>query len=302
MQRIIIDTDPGKDDFLAILLLILSKQVNIEFIATVMGNSTIKNVTSNARYLLNLTSSPTPLYSGARKPLKRKLTLGKVMGTSGLDGVDVPKIKTLNNQAVSRLIKAIMDNPGEISLLVLGPQTNIAQALQAEPKLSKNIKTIIFMGGSINSPGNMNRVAEFNYFVDPDAAEIVMNSSTPKVMIPLDLCYQVPFFMKDFENLYGSKYANVIKKIMTPYIDALAKYDDQPGAIMYDAIAAYYLLNPQSFTLTPMDIVVETKGTYTRGMAVVNKSSSAIPNVMVATDINQQQFKNDFTNIIMRKN
>lgn len=298
MQRIIIDTDPGKDDFLAIMLLIMSKQVNIEAITTVMGNSSIQNVTANARYLLDLTASPIPLFAGSSRPLKTKLVLGKVMGTTGLDGLEIPKVKNVSKDAVEQIVKLVTENPGEISILSLGPQTNIAKALLYKPGLEKKIKSIVFMGGAISVPGNMNRVAEFNFYVDPVAAKIVMESSIPKVMFPLDVCYQVPLYMKDFSKLKNSKFGNIIKKLMKPYIEALAKYDDQPGAIVYDALAAYYLLNPNSFELTPMDVVVETKGTFTKGMSVINKSSAAVPNILVATSVKSQEFKNDFIKII----
>lgn len=298
MQNIIIDTDPGKDDFLAILMLILSKKVNIKAITTVMGNSNIQNVTANARYLLDITSSQIELYPGAKKPLKSPLILGQVMGKTGLDGIKVPKISNVKNVANSKIIALINQDPNNISILALGPQTNLALALKKDKNLAKKIKSIIFMGGAITAPGNKNRVAEFNFFIDPEAAKIVMESSIPKIMIPLDLCYQVPLFMNDFDKLTESKYGEVIKNLMMPYIKALAKYEDQPGAIVYDALAAYYLLNPKVFTLTPMDIVIETKGEFTKGMCVQNRTSFAKANIMVATDIDKQQFKNDFIKVI----
>lgn len=298
MEQIIIDTDPGKDDFLAILMLILSKQVDIKAIATVMGNSTIQNVTANAKYLLDLTGSSIPLFPGASKPLKKKLVLGNVMGTTGLDGIGVPKIPKVKDRSTSQMISLINENPGKISILALGPQTNLARIIKYDSTIINKIKSIIFMGGTISAPGNKNRVAEFNFFVDPLAASIVMASKIPKVMIPLDLCYQVPLFMSDFDKLNKSRYGKVIGKLMKPYISALAKYEDQSGAIVYDALAAYYLLNPKSFTLTPMDIVVETGGKYTSGMTVIDRSSSAKPNIMVATGLNKSQFRKDFLNII----
>ncbi|PIR57478.1 MAG: hypothetical protein COU72_00730 [Parcubacteria group bacterium CG10_big_fil_rev_8_21_14_0_10_41_35] len=298
MQNIIIDTDPGKDDFLAILMLILSKQVNIKAITTVMGNSSIRNVTANAKYLLDITSSQIQLYPGAKKPLKSPLVLGQVMGSTGLDGIKVPKISKVKNLASSQIISLINQDPDNISILALGPQTNLAMALNKDKNLAKKIMSIVFMGGAITAPGNKNRVAEFNYFIDPEAAKIVMESRVPKIMIPLDLCYQVPLFIEDFYKLEGSKYGIIINKLMKPYIKAMAKYEEQKGAIVYDALAAYYLLNPDAFTLTPMDIVVETKGEFTKGMCVQNRSLSAKTNIMVATDIDKQQFKNDFIKII----
>lgn len=297
MKNIIVDTDPGKDDFLAILMLILSNQVKIQAITTVMGNSTIQNVTANAKYLLDLTSSSISLYPGAAKPLKKKLVLGNVMGKSGLDGVKISKIRVTPGQAVNAISK-LLTTTKDINILALGPLTNIAELIRNYPSLTSKIESIILMGGAIYCPGNKNRVAEFNFFVDPDAAKIVLESKIPKVMIPLDLCYKIPFFTKDFDKLNGSSYGKVINKLMKPYTIALAKYEDQKGAIIYDALAAYYILSPKSFTLTPMDIVIETKGEFTSGMSVVNRASTANPNILVATGINKLQFKRDFTRII----
>lgn len=298
MKKIIIDTDPGKDDFLAILMLLLSKKVDTLAITTIMGNSTIQNVTANAKYLLDLTSSSIPLFPGAPKPMKKKFVLGNVMGKSGLDGVTVPKLKVIPGQAIAALSKLITTKPGEIIILTLGPLTNIAQLIRKDSSITSKIRSIILMGGAISCPGNKNRVAEFNFFVDPDAAKVVMESNIPKIMIPLDLCYQLPFFTNDFSKLKQSSYGEIINQLMKPYIVAMAKYEDQPGAIIYDALAAYYLLSPKSFVLTPMDIVVETKGEFTSGMTVINRSSTAKPNILVATGINKLQFKRDFTHII----
>lgn len=294
MKNIIIDTDPGKDDFLAILMLLLSKQVKIRAITTVMGNSTLTNTTANARYLLNLTGSPIPLYAGAEKPLVRMFKPGKVMGITGLAGVNVAPTKILANEA-SRIL-AVATKADQLDLLMLGPLTNLAQALVKSPGLESKIKSLVIMGGAIKCRGNTNPYAEFNIFTDPDAAKIVFDTTIPKVLIPLDLCYQIPLYMSDFEKITNLRYRDTVLKIVKPYIRALKKYEGQDGAIVYDALAAYYLLNPSAFTLSPMYIDIETTQLSNLGQTMVDYKRR--PNVFVATSLDKAKFVSDFITII----
>src|SRR3989344_4117202 len=159
---VIIDTDPGHDDALAIMLAIKSDMFDIKAITTVAGNSTIENTTRNARYILNLLDrEDIPVYSGAEKPLERKLIKAVVHGRSGLEGIDPKNEPRLTNDAVEKMISIVKDN-SEITIVTLGPLTNIALAIKKNPGIMKKVKEIITMGGAIKVPGNKNRVAEFN--------------------------------------------------------------------------------------------------------------------------------------------
>lgn len=294
MKNVIIDTDPGKDDFLAILMLILSRQVNIQALTTVMGNSNLTDTTSNAKYLLEITNSNIPLYAGADQPLKRPFCSGQVMGKTGLSGIKVKSILARVGQATPKINQICSNMP--TTILALGPLTNIARALLANPTLESKIDQIVLMGGAISCGGNTNNYAEFNINRDPDAASIVFGTRIPKVMIPLDLCYQVPLYLSDFKRITKQPYKNIILKIMRPYIKALQKYENQQGAIIYDALATYYLINPQAFTLTPMNISIEANRIDLLGQTVVNKYQK--PNVLVATKIDIPTFTTDFISII----
>jgi inosine-uridine nucleoside N-ribohydrolase len=298
-QKIIIDTDPGKDDVLALMLAYLSRKFDIQAITTVAGNATIQDVTNNARFTLDLLGSSAPLYSGAAKPLRRRLQTGRVMGDSGLGGIHVPKKEPLNGLAISKIREIIRANPGEITILAIGPLTNIAKAFQEDPKLPSLLKNIVIMGGSLGK-GNTNRVAEFNFFTDPDSASIVFQSNVEKVLIPLDLCYTVPFLLRDFKQLKETSYFRMIWKLVDSFIEYLSLYEGQQGAIIYDALAVYYALKPTAFVLEPLDILIETQGELTRGMCVIEARSyiQKNPNVLVAMDVNRQQFKTDFFNIL----
>jgi inosine-uridine nucleoside N-ribohydrolase len=300
VERIIIDTDPGHDDALAILLSEKSDYIKIEAITTVAGNSTIQNVTNNARYILDLINSDAPIYSGSKKPLKRDLVLANVHGESGLDGANVIKKEKINNLAVSKIIEIITKNPKEISVLVIGPQTNIAKAIIREPKIAKLVKQFVIMGGAIECPGNKNRVAEFNIFVDPEAAEIIFNSGAEIILVPLDICNDVVLQEKDFQKITNKKISKPIMSMMKKYIIGIERFEKLKGALVYDALAAYYLINGNAYKTEKVDIRIETKGKLTRGMTVMDRRNwgDKIPNINLVTQIDTKKFIKDFIKIM----
>jgi len=302
MKKIIIDTDPGHDDALALMLMCKSKLFDIKAVTTVAGNSTIENVTKNTAYILNLLNrKDIPVYSGKPKPLKRDLIQAVVHGKSGLDGVKTTKTKyKLSNNASDRIIKLVNNSPGKITILTLGPLSNIARAFIKDSKLPSLIKQIVIMGGAINVCGNKNRVAEFNMFVDPEAADIVFKSKVNKILVPLDCCNKIKLFNSDFNKLKNSKLYRPIKSMMKKYMVGIEKDVGVKGALVYDVLAAYYLLNPKAFRLKKMDIVIETKGLYTPGMTVVEKRKKVIRNfnTKVAMKVKKDVFRKDFINIL----
>lgn len=290
---IIIDCDPGVDDALAIMTLLNSPEVEVLAITTVAGNRNLQIVTNNALTICKEIKKDIPIYSGADAPLVGKLIEGSVMGKTGLGGVDKIDQVKLNNSAVTKLVELVAKRPGEITILAIGPLTNIARALQADKNFSKNIKQLVIMGGSFNGVGNANRVAEFNFFIDPLAAQIVMNYDCKKIIIPLDRCYEIPLFESDFLQLKDSPQYVFIMKMMGEYIKNLKKFEGQNGAIVYDALAAYFILQPELFELEDFQIDIEVKGTLTRGMCVVEKRPNIKPkkNVSVVTKIDVELIK-----------
>lgn len=299
-KQIIIDTDPGHDDALAIMLLEKSGLFDIKAITTVAGNSTIQNTTNNARYILDLIKSNTPIYSGAQKPLKRDLIKAVVHGEGGLAGAEITRQEKLTGNATEKIIEIVRANPGKISILAIAPETNIAEAFTKDPELPFLVKEIVIMGGAISVPGNKNRVGEFNIFVDPDAADIVFNANVKKTLIPLDVCNEVFFSIKDFEKLKGSPLYEPIKKMMGFYIEGIQTFEKTSDALMYDPLAAYYLINPDAFKTTPMDIKIETQSDLTRGMTVADKRTwgDKKDNINVAVSINKEAFAKDFFDIL----
>lgn len=300
LSRIIVDTDPGHDDALALLLLERSRNVNIEAVTTVAGNSTIQNTTNNARYILNLAESKAPLYSGTAKPLRRKLIQAVVHGASGLAGIKIKRSVKLTCDAPDKIASIVRRYPNQITVLVLGPETNLAKAFLKDPQLPRLVKEVVIMGGAITVPGNKNRVAEFNIFVDPEAARIVFDAPVRKVLIPLDVCNDVALQLKEFELLRGTTLYKPVIQMMNQYIGGIARQEKTRGAIMYDPLAAYYLLNPAAYTLVPMDVRVETEGALTRGMTVAERRiwGKRKNNVEVAVAVDRKKFIADFFRIL----
>lgn len=299
-KKIIIDTDPGYDDALALMLLEKSGLFDTLAVTTVAGNSTIQNTTNNARYILDLLKSNAPLYSGAASPLERELIQADVHGESGLGGVEIEKQELLSENAVDKIIELVKQNPNQVTILALGPLTNLALAFQKDPSIIPLIKEVVMMGGAIAVPGNKNRVAEFNMFVDPEAADVVFRAEVSKVLIPLDVCNNVSFELRDFEELRDTALYNPIKTMMERYVGGIKAFEEKQKAIMYDPLAAYYLINPEAFQTKRMNVKMETQGDLTRGMTVADQRGwgNKQYNVNVAVRADREEFAKDFFEIL----
>ena len=296
-QKIIIDTDPGHDDALAIMLAVKSNLFNIMAITTVAGNSTIENTTRNARYIMKLLNrEDIPVYSGIGNPLKRDLVQAVVHGKSGLDGIDPTNEANLTDNAVKKIIEIVKNNFDEIVLVTLGPLTNIAQAIIEAPKVMETVKEIVIMGGAIKVPGNKNRVAEFNIFVDPEAADIVFKFPVKKTLVPLDACNHVKLFLKDFEKIENETLRRPIIKMIKPYIDNIEKDLGVKAALMYDPLTVYALINPGACQRKDYNVVIETEGEHTFGMTIaeLRKVNDSFPNITIIEKISEKEFKEDF--------
>jgi len=299
--KLIIDTDPGHDDALALMLLEKSGMLDILAVTTVAGNAAIDKTTDNARYVLDLIGSRTQLYSGAAEPLVRDLIQAEVHGAGGLAGADVVKKAELTGDASRRIIELVRSDPHKVSILCLGPETNLAQAFVDDPELPSLVERVVMMGGAIAVPGNKNRVGEFNIFVDPEAADIVFRADVRKTLIPLDACNDVFLTMADFEKLAGTPLYGPVRSMMAHYIRGIETYENNSaGALMYDPLAAYFLLNPGAFETRMMDVKVETASELTRGMTVADRRAwgGKSPNIEVAMRAGRDAFTADFIRIL----
>ena len=196
IKKIIIDTDPGQDDAVAILLALASPELDVLGITCVAGNVGLDLTTLNACKICELAKKPeTLVFAGASKPLTRSLvTAEHVHGKTGLDGIElpIPKMEISSTHAVDFIVDSLMVSKSkEITLCALGPLTNLALAITQEPKIRSKIDQIVLMGGGFFEGGNITPAAEFNIFVDPEAADIVVNSGVKIVMMPLDITHKV---------------------------------------------------------------------------------------------------------------
>lgn len=296
-RKIIIDTDPGQDDAMALMLAIKSNMFNIQAITTVCGNSTIENTTRNTRYVLELLGrTDIPVYSGSAKPLKRPLIQAVVHGKSGLEGIDPINNPMLTGNAVEKILSIIAANPNKITLVTLGPLTNIAMGILKNPKTMRRVKEMIIMGGAVKVPGNKNRVAEFNIFVDPEAADIVFKFPVKKTIVPLDACNRVRLSLKDFKTIKNPTLRRVLLKMNRPYISSITKDVGIKAALMYDPLTVYYLINPKTCKTFRCNVQIETEGILTRGMTVADlrKRTKEKDNTIVVKTIDENYFKEYF--------
>ena len=297
-MKVIIDTDPGHDDALAIMFAALSGGLDVLALTTVAGNSGITNVTRNARYVLRLIGrEDIPIYSGAARPLRRELVKANVHGESGLAGIDPTNPARLTGDAPERIRGLVRANPNEVTLITLGPLTNVARAIRRDPRTMRLVKRIVSMGGAIAVPGNKNRVAEFNCFVDPEAADIAVRFPVEQTLVPLDPCNRVKLALDDFRAVADPRLHAALLSMIRPYISNTAEYEGVPAALMYDPLTIFYALRPEACSAERMHIIVETDGAATRGMTVVDRRKipdGAEPNVRVVSRIPVGRFREDF--------
>src|SRR5258706_3566919 len=204
-KKIILDTDPGIDDALAILLAIASPEIHLDSIVTVHGNCAVEQTTINALSVLELAgASQIPVAKGFDLPLVQpSLVALETHGNSGLGYAKLPspQSKPISQHGSDFLIERIMSNPGEITLVAVAPLTNVATAIRKEPRIAKALKEIIIMGGAIRHQGNSTPMAEFNVHVDPHASHMVFHSGIPITLVPLDVTYQCILMPADLTRL-----------------------------------------------------------------------------------------------------
>jgi purine nucleosidase len=299
-RKIIIDTDPGQDDAVAILLALASPQeLELLGITCVAGNVPLPLTTRNARIICELAGKPeTRVFAGCDAPLKRKLvTAEHVHGKTGLDGPVLPEptMPLQAQHAVEFIIETLRAEPsGTVTLCPLGPLTNIASALQKAPDIAPRIAEIVLMGGAYFEVGNITPAAEFNIYVDPQAADIVFQSGAPLTVMPLDVTHKalVTQERNDAFRALGTPVGVAVAE-MTEFFE---RYDREkygsPGAPLHDPCVTAYLLQPDLFTGRHINVAVETHSELTLGMTVADwwRVTDRAPNATFMGDINAEGF------------
>lgn len=275
-RRIILDVDPGIDDAMAVLLALQSPELRVEAITVVSGNVMVDLGAENALKLVELAGRPdVPVAKGAKYPLQRKpVTAEAFHGQNGLGEVQLPAPrKSLDSRhAVDVILDIVNRNPGRITLVPVGPLTNIALAMLRDPGLSARIPEIILMGGSIVG-GNATAAAEANIYHDPEAAKVVFGSGVPIVMVDLGATSQARITRRHLEELRRapSSIAKFVVAIADFYVDVSERLGAS-GAALHDPLAVGISIDKTlARVLRPMHIDVETKGELTYGETVANR-------------------------------
>jgi purine nucleosidase len=250
-KRIVIDTDPGIDDSLAILLALASPELQVEGVSVVHGNCSVQQALSNALGVLELArASHVPVARGFELPLVQPSLLAPE--THGDAGIGYAKIQRSTAQPVAQhsvefLIEKIMSAPGEITLVCIGPLTNLAVAIRKEPGIIEAVKEVIIMGGAIRHQGNASPLAEFNVYVDPHAAHMVYHSGIPMTLVPLDVTYQCALTHADVERLQriDSPLTRFIADSTRFYMEYHDKYQQIDGCIINDPLALALAFAPE---------------------------------------------------------
>lgn len=299
-ERILIDTDPGVDDAMAILLALASPEVQVEGLTVVFGNSGDVNLLGrNACAILELAGrADIPVAVGATNPLVRAYhgRGSSVHGGNGLGDVALPTpAKTPADQSAAHfIIDKCVSNPGEITLVTLGPLTNIGLALRIRPDLPRYVRRLVMMGGAVTAPGNVNPVAEANVHNDPEAARLVFNAGWEITMAGLDVTTQVHMddeYLATVREL-GNRAGQFVWEITRFYIAAYHRfgYEDM---MVHDSCALMAIIRPEFFTSKFVYVDVETSGELTRGQTIGDwrRQYGHDPQTHVLTGVDDIAFK-----------
>ncbi len=277
-RKIIIDTDPGQDDAVAILLALAAPEdLDVLGITAVAGNVPLALTQKNVRIICELAGrTDIPVYAGADAPLRHKLvTAEHVHGKTGLDGPRLPdpQMPLADGHAVDFIIETLTAQPaGTVTLVPLGPLTNIATAFEKAPHITGKVAEIVLMGGAYFEVGNITPTAEFNIYVDPEAAEIVFKSGVPLTVMPLDVTHKALTTrprVEAFRNL-----GNQSGRMVAEWTDFFERFDKEKygsaGAPLHDPCTIAYLLDPDLFKGRHINVEIETQSQLTRGMTVAD--------------------------------
>ena len=298
-RKIIIDTDPGQDDAVAIMLALGSPELDVLGITAVAGNVPLRLTEKNARKICELAGRPeTKVFAGAIRPLVRALeTAEHVHGKTGLNGPELPepKMKLQEQHAVDFIVETLMrEESGSVTLCPLGPLTNIALALIREPRIAARIRQIVLMGGGFFEGGNVTPTAEFNIYVDPQAADVVFRSGVPIVMMPLDVTHKALTSAKRIAAFRGL--GTRVGTATAEMLEFFERFDEKKygtdGGPLHDPCVIAYLLEPGLFDGRECNVAIETTSELTMGMTVIDwwGVTRRPRNAMVMREIDHDRF------------
>ena len=275
-RRIIIDTDPGLDDAIAILLAFASPELEVLGITAVAGNVALELTAANARRLCELAGRPgAKVFAGCDRPMLRPRIAAIVHGETGLGGADLPPptMALQRLHAVDWIIETVMDNPEHgITICALGPLTNIALAMMREPRLSSRLRELVVMGGAGPGGGNKTPAAEFNIYFDPHAAQVVFDRCDRIVLVPLDLTRQVLATRDRIARIrgIGSPVSRAVTGMLEFFNRGEGLHEGLEAGPLHDPCVIAYLLRPELFRGRPAHVEIETQSPRTLGMTIMD--------------------------------
>lgn len=318
-KKIILDCDPGVDDALAILLALKSKRLDVQAITIVAGNETVEAATANAVYIATMVDDLyVPIYSGSSQPMTRTLASDHFFGMRGLGSITVQQImhdelddsspvkqrketlrkqidRALSDNAVEQLLRIIANNPHEITLVATGPLTNIAHAIEKDAATMQLVKEIIIAGGAVAVPGNITPFAEFNMYIDPEAANIVLGADIKKVLISADVVTQTHYTWKELIEALPSQAwlydAITRKKVATKdFLTHLLSFNNGSNVLetaLFDPLAIFVATH--SVATYPCALAVEEKDIVTRGK--VHRGDQADSHTHIVRGVTKDHFE-----------
>jgi inosine-uridine nucleoside N-ribohydrolase len=312
-RHVIIDTDPGVDDALALILALQSPELCVDAITTVSGNVDVELATQNTLTVLGLfpPERRPPVARGADRPLVRALdTAAPVHGDDGIGGVSrlrtaagqpcYPAVSAahVSRDAVACLLDLIRRSPGELTLVALGPLTNLALAWRRDAHALRQLAEVVIMGGAVTVPGNVTPLAEFNIYVDPEAAQVVFDSGVSITLIGLDVTERVRLtgeMIDQYVRPGGSPLSQFVMDCTAHTIEFSTRVKRPPGMAMHDPLAIGALIDATIVHTAPLSVQVETKGELTTGMLVADRRPlhsdlKAPANVHVALEVDAARF------------
>ncbi|MDD7305708.1 MAG: ribonucleoside hydrolase RihC [Peptoniphilaceae bacterium] len=297
-HKIILDTDPGIDDAVAITAAINSDLIDTKLITSVSGNVDVDKTTNNVLKLLTFFDKNIEIAKGAEQPLIRHpVFASKVHGESGMDGYDFVNVNEnlLSDHSAVHAMIHLLEKEDDLTIVCLGPLTNIASLLIAKPSIKEKIKNLVIMGGAIGR-GNLGIYTEFNFGVDPEAARIIFESGLDISLFPIEVGVKARIFGTDIDKIKTyNQTGHMLYNLLSHYRSG--SFDK--GLNMYDLLTIAYLEDQKLFTMEEARVDIETQGEFTSGASLIDFTNNT-PNAKIASDIDVERFTEWFKNAIKR--
>lgn len=309
MKKLILDVDTGIDDALAISYAVHSPELSLLGITTCFGNVSVEEATRNTLVVLEHLDSNIPVIPGAGTPFARKPIKEKAAFIHGDDGIGNtltanPKREASQDHAVNFIVQQVNNHPGEVTLIMVGPLTNLALALKQEPLIASRVERVVIMGGAVTVRGNVTPYAEANIYADPDAADYVFRSGIPVTLVGLDVTMKTLLPLEEVNSWRNqdSKLAHVLADMTEFYINAYKKmYPSIQGCALHDPLAVAVVINPGFVKTIPMQLRVELEDTQTLGQTtqVLSTIPASELNIEVCVEVHADPFLNHFMSRIL---